>query len=153
MFKKCIGIMSLVIISMVLISGMSFAAQWAKTYGGAGDDTGNIWPIGDGNYYLSGTTDSFGAGKTDGLIAKLTATGAVSWAKTFGGTADDSLAAMDLADGGFFVSGMSESFGAGNPAAPNSNIVFAKFNSSWVPVFQKVLGGARDETGYFTRDQ
>ena len=67
--------MSLVLISMVLISGMSFAAQWAKTYGGAGNDTGSIWPIGDGNYYLSGFTDSFGAGKTDGLIAKLTASG------------------------------------------------------------------------------
>ena len=149
MFKKCIGIMSLVLISMVLISGVSFAAQWAKTYGGTVNDTGSIWPIGDGTYYLSGFTDSFGAGKTDGLIAKLTAAGGVSWAKTFGGTADDYLSAMDLADGGFFVSGTSQSFGTGNPAAPNDNIVFAKFNSSWAPVFQKVLGGARDETGYF----
>ena len=42
-----------------------------------------------------------------------------------------------------------KSFGTGNPATPNNNIVFAKFNSSWAPVFQKVLGGARDETGYF----
>jgi hypothetical protein len=149
MLKKFIGILFLILVSIVLISGMSSAAQWAKTYGGVGNDIGNIWPIGDGNYYLSGFTDSFGAGKNDGLIAKLTAGGAVSWAKTFGGTADDYLSAMDLSDGGFFVSGTSKSFGTGNPAVPNNNIIFAKYNSSWVPVFQKVLGGAGEETGYF----
>jgi len=151
MFKKCIGIISLAIISMFLISGISFAGQWAKTYGGVGNDNGSIWPIGDGTYYLSGFTDSFGAGKIDGLIAKLNATGGVTWAKTFGGSADDYLSAMDLPDGGFFVSGTTESFGAGNPVAPNSNIVFAKFDSAWSPVFEKVLGGAADESGYFKK--
>jgi len=109
----------------------------------------------DGTFDLDATTDSFGAGKLDGLKAKLTATGAVSWARTFGGKRDDDLSAMDLPDGGFFVSGMSKSFGTGNPAAPNNNIVFAKFDSAWEPVFQHVIGGAREETGYFisTKDK
>jgi len=155
MFKKSIRTMSFILISMVLISGVSFAGQWAKTYGGSGNDDGSIVPKGDGTFDLDATTDSFGAGKLDGLKAKLTATGAVSWARTFGGKRDDDLSAMDLPDGGFFVSGMSKSFGTGNPAAPNNNIVFAKFDSAWEPVFQHVIGGAREETGYFisTKDK
>src|SRR5512136_2189308 len=43
------------------------------TWGGPGNDTGEgIAVAGDGSLYLAGVTDSFGAGRTDVLLLKLT---------------------------------------------------------------------------------
>jgi len=60
--------------------------QWARTLGG----TNNDWSCcvvqsTDGGYALAGRTNSFGAGGYDFLVLKLTSSGDIEWAKTFGG--------------------------------------------------------------------
>ncbi|MFZ8835330.1 MAG: hypothetical protein ACO2O5_14235, partial [Candidatus Caldipriscus sp.] len=61
--------------------------QWAKTYGGTGDDQVNsVRQTSDGGYIVAGGTESFGAGDWDALLIKTNASGNLQWAKTYGGT-------------------------------------------------------------------
>jgi PKD repeat protein len=86
-----------------------------KTYGGPNDDMGAIAPDSSGGgYLLQGTTDSFGAGNDDFLLAKLDASGNVTWQHTYGGANDEVGGATRLADGSLFVSGDTKSWGAGD---------------------------------------
>ena len=131
-----------VVFACLIFSGSASAAawaQWAKMYGGtAKDSAGGVWPAGDGNYNLSGTTTSFGAGGLDAIFAKLDPSGNVMWAKTVGGKADDYLV-IDPITNGFFVTGITTSFGP----AGTSNLVWAKFDKDLnKSVYQKVLAGA-----------
>jgi hypothetical protein len=123
------------------------AAQWSKVYGSTGDESGAIWPIDTGGYYLSGSTTSYAGGR-NALFAKLNVPGTVSWAKKIGGSAEDLLSVVNVSGGGFLVTGMTKSFGT---APTKYNIVWAKFNgdATWTPVYQKVFGGAGDEIGGF----
>jgi hypothetical protein len=128
------------------VSGASYAAQWAKVYGGAAQEAGGLWPAAGGGYYLGGisSTTPSGLASRDALFGKLNASGAVSWAKKIGGPAEDNLYVSETA-GGFTVTGMTKSFGT-----PGSyNLLWAKFNTSWAPVYQKVFGGDGNETGSF----
>jgi hypothetical protein len=126
---------------LICLSAPAHAAQWAKTYGGTGDESGGIWPASGGGYYLLGYLNS---ATTDTIFAKLTSGGSVSWAKKIGGPAQDLLSVVDVS-GGFLVTGMTNSFGT----AGGLNLVWAKFDSSWNPAYQKVFGGEGNEMGGF----
>jgi hypothetical protein len=125
-------------------AGVVYAAQWTKVYGGTGTESGIVYPIDTGGFYLSGSTTPKG-GNTDALFAKLTASGLVSWAKTIGGSAEDHLAVVKV-DNGYLVTGNTKSFPS---PGDDYNLVWAKFNASWAPVYQKVFGGGGDEGGIF----
>lgn len=127
----------------ILSPNAVIAGQWAKAYGGTGNESGCIWPT-KGGYYLSGDTTSATTG-IDGLFAKLTTTGAVTFAKKIGGSADDELTVTPQGTG-YLVTGMTKSFGT---PGGNYNLLWAKFTSAWKPVYQKVFGGRRDEGGTF----
>ncbi len=50
--------------------------QWAKTYGGTGDDRGwSVQQTSDGGYIVAGYTNSFGAGGNDIFLVKTDANG------------------------------------------------------------------------------
>jgi PKD repeat protein len=86
-----------------------------KTYGGPDDDIGSIVPDSSGGgYLLQATTSSFGAGNDDFLLAKLDASGNITWQHTYGGANDDLGGATRLADGSLFISGDTKSWGAGD---------------------------------------
>jgi uncharacterized protein YjdB/predicted secreted protein len=91
--------------------------QWAKTYGGIGDEIGfYIRQTKDGGYIVSGSTSSFGTGGIDLLVLKLDTQGNVQWAKTYGGPGHEYPwgAVIDRAfDGGYTLLGSTSSFGAG----------------------------------------
>lgn len=87
---------------------------WQRRFGGARDDRAvAIAALADG-YALLGTTNSTGSGGTDLELIRIGGDGAVRWARTYGGSANDD--AADLAvtgDGGFAMLGETESFGSG----------------------------------------
>ncbi len=89
--------------------------QWQKAYGGSDDDRGYaIQQTIDGGYIVTGETLSFGAGFSDAWVLKLDANGNVQWQKTYGGNGTDRLYAIQqTSDGGYIVSGWTNSFGAG----------------------------------------
>lgn len=143
---------ALLVLAGLVLPGLLHAAPWAKFYGGPDQEfPARVTPGAAGASFLLAGTRSYGAGETDALFAKLDASGAVEWAKALGGKGNDILTVEPMADGGYFVGGHTASFGAGNPAATNFNVLFAKFDSSWRTVSQKVWGGARDELAEFSR--
>ncbi len=89
---------------------------WAKTYGGTFSDSAlSIQQTSDGGYIVTGDTLSFGAGGYDFLVIKLDGDGAVTWAKTYGGSSyDAAYSIQQTSDGGYIVTGETLSFGAGD---------------------------------------
>ena len=86
---------------------------WQKAYGGSGSDIAtSIIQSGSGEYYVSCTTRSFGAGAEDIWILKLNADGQVLWQKTYGEGEGDCAGDLLLSSTGeLLVVGCSDSFG------------------------------------------
>ncbi len=89
--------------------------EWTKTYGGAGDDHGySVDTTDDGGFIITGNTKSFGAGGSDVYVIKTSSKGTEQWSKTFGGSADDGGTAIkQTSDGGYILTGYTNSSGAG----------------------------------------
>jgi len=104
--------------SWILKLDSTLALQWSKCYGGTGDDiVRNVFQDADGNYVLSGSTDSndgdlpgMNIGSTDYWIFKIDSGGThtVIWKKTLGGTLGEfALDAARSNDGGYLICGRS----------------------------------------------
>ncbi len=89
--------------------------EWAMTYGGPGIDlASSLAGVPDGGCLISGQTNSFGVGEYDILLLKVSPSGVLEWARTFGGTNPDSIGqVIALADTGIAAVGSSGSWGAG----------------------------------------
>jgi len=118
--------------------------SWGKTLGGTGADYGrSIQLTPDDGFIVTGTTDSFGAGSTDFLLAKFEANGDLAWSKTLGGTDYDTGTSLQLTpDGGFIVTGATDSYGAGS-----QDVLLAKFEANGALTWGKTLGGTGAEYG------
>ena len=90
-------------------------ASRARTWGGASTDyAASVALDARGNIYVAGSTSSFGAGGYDVLILKYNALGTLLWAKTWGGSGNDYASRIVVGpDGNIYVTGGTESFGAG----------------------------------------
>lgn len=120
--------------------------NWGKVLGGADDDVGNsVILSSDGGYVVAGYTESFGVitGGADALLMKFNNVGVLQWAKTLGGTYWDTASAVVQAnDGGYTLTGFTESFGASM-----IDILLAKFNSAGVVQWTKAIGGSDWDVG------
>ncbi len=123
----------------LIFSSSASAQQWAKTYGGPGDDQANsIQQTRDGGYIVVGVTKLFGVGADDVWVLKLDASGNVQWAKTYGGTDyDKANSIQQTSDGGYIVAGKTSSFGAGR-----SDAWVLKLDASGNVQWAKTYGGA-----------
>lgn len=90
--------------------------EWQKNFGGAGIEMAHaVEQTLEGGYVVVGWTESFGAGGTDAWVLKLDPNGEIKWQKTFGGSGFDLAHAIEQTqDGGYLVTGWTESFGAGD---------------------------------------
>jgi predicted secreted protein len=119
--------------------------QWNKTYGGTGaDDPSMLVQTGDGGYALIGITNSFGAGGWDFWLVKTNATGNMQWNKTYGGTGDEvANCLVQTADGGYALTGLTTSFGAGI-----ADFWLVKTDASGNMQWNKTYGGTGDDEAY-----
>ncbi len=117
---------------------------WAKTYGGTDDDRAySFQQTSDGGYIVAGRTWSFGAGGVDIILIKTDANGNIQWAKTYGGTDDDSaFSVQQTSDGGYIVAGYTESFGAGG------DIILIKTDANGNVQWAKTYGGIIVDRAY-----
>lgn len=88
---------------------------WSKKYGGMSYDYGtDIQLSDDGGFIITGVTASYGAGGEDVYLIKTDSLGDTLWTKTYGGPMDDwGQSVQQTSDGGYIVTGTTESFGAG----------------------------------------
>ncbi|MEO0248734.1 MAG: hypothetical protein ABIN58_04180, partial [candidate division WOR-3 bacterium] len=114
----------------------------AKTYGGTGgEEAFSIAQTQDGGYVLAGLTWSFGLGYGDLIVLKLKSDGSLSWAKTYEGTSYDYVESIvPTQDGGYIVSGATESFGAGF-----TDFLVLKLKSDGNLSWAKTFGGTEDD--------
>jgi len=90
--------------------------MWTRTFGSVSVDVGrSVSSTADGGYIIAGETESFGAGWTDVWLIKTDASGDTIWTRTYGGTdSDEGRSGVQTADGGYAVTGLTESLGAGD---------------------------------------
>lgn len=126
---------------LVVPSAAATSLTFHRTWGGASDDDARGVSIAtDGSVYVAGVTASFGAGRTDAFLLKLTPGGSLLWQRTWGGNNVDEATAVAVApDGSVYVAGTTTSFGPGNPA------FLLKFSPRGDLVWQRTWGGGNVE--------
>ena len=122
---------------------------WQKAYGGTGYDFANsVMQTTDGGYIVAGQTSSFGAGKDDVWVMKITNSGDVTWQKTYGGTESELAFSIQQTnpDGGYIMTGGTYSFGTGN-----NDLWLVKLDADGEVTWQKTYGGSGSEGAYLVR--
>jgi hypothetical protein len=136
--------------------------QWQKTYGGSADERGNdIIQTQDGGYAVLGFSFSSdgdvtaNAGLQDYWLAKLDASGTISWQKSFGYQGSDSgISVLQTNDQGYLITGVLDitaSGGEGNTSRNSSRHAGGdywtlKLNSSGDIEWSKYFGGNFTDT-------
>jgi hypothetical protein len=136
--------------------------QWQKVLGGNGFEDGrSIRQTTDNGYILIGSTDSDNSGdvganhgKSDIWVVKLNPTGGIQWQKVLGGNGfEDGRSIDQMTDGGFILTGLTDSDNSGNVGANHggSDIWVVKLNTAGDIQWQKVLGGSGREESFSIR--
>ena len=88
--------------------------QWQRSLGGAGDDVFyGIAVDGSGNLYVTGLTNSQGAGGNDALITKYDTSGTIQWQRSLGGSGTERGQGIAVdSSGNVYVTGYITSQGA-----------------------------------------
>jgi hypothetical protein len=137
-------ILSVFFLIFIIVSPAFSQQTWQRTYGGETWDDGlSVQQTSDGGYVVTGTTNSFGAGNWDVYLIKSDANGDTVWTRTYGGANDDrGYSVQQTLDGGYIISGWTNSFGAGSWDA-----YLIKTNVNGDTVWTRTYGGANYEWG------
>jgi|GEM_PF-3428976 len=127
---------------LLLKLDVSGGIEWQKLYGGEGDEKiVDLQATTDGGYIVIGSTDSFGAGKSDVWVLRLNDTGEIQWQKAYGGAEEEAGSSVrETSDGGYILCGTTSSFGSGG-----EDIWVLKLNEDGTIKWQRALGGTGDE--------
>jgi len=120
-------------------------ALWTKTYGENDFDEGNsIQQTSDGGYIIAGyTSEPFGLGWADVYLIKTDPSGTIQWTKTIGGDSSDvGTSVQQTEDGGYIVTGWTNSFSAGD-----KDVYLIKTDANGDTLWTKIYGGAEDDKG------
>ena len=122
----------------------SGSVTWSKTLGGADyDDARSVQQTSDSGYIIAGETKSFGAGAYDAYLIKTNSSGDTVWTRTYGGTGNDAATSVQQTqDGGYIVTGYTQSFGAGA-----DDVWLLKLNASGDTVWTRTFGGSGYDDG------
>lgn len=106
-----INIFGLLFISFVQAQ-IEGEGEFQRTFGGPKkDNSSHIIETADKGFISVGSTESFGAGKSDIYVVKMDALGKLEWAKTFGGAENDFGHGLDKTkDGNYVILGHSGSY-------------------------------------------
>lgn len=116
---------------------------WTKTFGGPGQDYGSSLQItSDGGYIITGRTEHANGNK-DVYLMKTDVNGDSLWTKTYGGTSVDfGLFVQQTSDGGFIITGATESYGNGG-----RDVYLIKTDINGDSLWTKTFGGTAFDIG------
>ena len=115
--------------------------QWDKKFGGSFSDYAySVQQTSDGGYILAGSTNPTNT-NDDVYLIKTDSSGNAVWTKTFGGANTDiGQSVKQTTDGGYVITGWTDSFGAGN-----FDVYLIKTDASGNAVWTKTFGGVNSE--------
>jgi len=124
-----------------------------KTFGGSDAERFlSIQQTDDSGYIMTGYTNSIGAGSRDVWLVKTNVSGDTLWTKTYGGSgAESGNSVFATDDGGYIISGYTDSYGAGS-----NDAWLIKTDASGDTLWTKTIGGSEDDrinSVYQTTDQ
>jgi len=119
---------------------------FCKAIGGANHDEGQfLIQTSDGGYAITGYTESFGAREWDVYVVKLDANGNLQWTRTIGGKdADGGSSLIQTSDGGYAITGLTQSFGAGE-----DDVYVVKLDVNGNLQWNRTIGGKKEDWGSF----
>jgi hypothetical protein len=126
--------------------------QWNKTFGKQDEsDYGcSIQQTSDDGYIIGGYTYSYGAGYADVWLIKTDENGNETWNKTFGGdNGDYGYCVKQVSDGGYIISGETESWGAGYNWWPDAWLIKTDENGN--ETWNRTFDYGEAELGYSTQ--
>lgn len=133
------------------------ALQWQIALGsGTGSDVAlSVLQTADNGYMLAGSTTSTDAGLAnhggeDFWVAKTDSTGHLEWQKAYGGESIELAKSIaQTKDGGFIVTGQSDSINSGDVTGGNGDfdIWVVKISATGQLAWQKTLGGSNFDYG------
>lgn len=134
--------------------------QWQKCLGGSeSDGSYSIKSTGDGGYILTGVVSSNNGdvtgnhGVVDAWVVKMTSNGSIQWQKCLGGSAYDfANSIQQTSDGGFIISGYTESNDGdvtGNHGLGDAWVV--KLSSNGNIEWQKCIGGSNEDRANYVQ--
>ncbi len=124
------------------------ALRWARTYGGADwDEAHSLCTDGQGDIYITGYSNSFGAGAQDVVVMRLDSEGAMKWVRTCG-TADSERGhkIQLLANGDLLVAAETRGAGAGG-----WDLLLMRFTGDGALLWSRTYGTAGDDFGWDAR--
>jgi gliding motility-associated-like protein len=133
--------------------------QWQRRYGGSGLDIGNQIKIDpDGNFLIAASSSSNDGditgnhgtgGFTDGVLMKISSTGALQWSKCFGGSKNEELLDIEFINGKTFIAGYANSTdGDIPPSQKNYDVWLLAVDANGNKIFSKIYGGSQNDVAY-----
>ena len=131
---------------------------WDRSFGGSGDDyilslsqtaDGGFAAAGGSNSVNNGNKSSPNFGGIDYWIVRMDAAGTKLWDRSFGGSGNDELFALQpTSDGGFVLSGRSDSAASGNKTSLNlggDDAWIVRLDGSGNKIWDQAFGGSGDD--------
>jgi len=124
--------------------GQDGEEEWHLYLGGLELDTGNdVRQTSDGGFIITGSTMSYGSGLKDLWLVKVNQAGFEEWSRTFGGPLQDSGSEVrQTSDGGYIITGYTESFGSGS-----SDMWILRTDAEGDTAWSRVFGGGGADVG------
>jgi hypothetical protein len=153
MFKKALVLSVALSCGFFLLiernSALAQYLEWQQTYGGASsDEAQDVRQTSDGGFVIVGSTESFGANNGDVYLVKTDSLGDTLWTRRYGGDSTDyGECVQQTPDGGYIVTGVTCSYGAGW-----GDVYLIRTDSSGDTLWTRTYGGSYWDEGHFVQN-